>query len=174
MRRAARALATAAAGVLAGLLLVSCKSPIPHLVWPQKDLVSADYNDPSLDRRVLVAARASGFKAEVVRLLVGDLTGDRVFVRLVGVNQLRHVPANQYQAVVILSTTMARTLDPKVTGFLERVRDKSRVILITTSSGGDWLPDKGAYDAISAASRAADAPGIAAEAAAAVRRRLAQ
>ncbi len=155
------------------LLLGSCKSPIPHLVWPQKDLAPAEYNDPSLSRRLLVASRSTDFKAEVVRRLADDLRGDQVYIRQVGVNQLRHAAANQYQAVVIVSTTMARTLDPKVTAFLEKVRDKSRVILVTTSRRGAWLPDKGAYDALSAASRMDDAQRIAAEAAAAVRRRLA-
>ncbi len=173
MNRALRSNAAAAFALLAGLLLSSCKSPIPHLVWPQKDLESADYNDPSLDNRVLVAARASDFKAEVVRLLVGDLARDRVFVRLVGVTQLKHVPPNPYRAVVIISTTMAGTLDPRVTSFVERVRDQSRVILVTTSNDGSWLAGKGPYDALSAASRAEDAARVAAEAAAAVRRRLA-
>ena len=167
MKRAALLLCSAV------LALASCKSPIPHLVWPQKDLEPVEYNDPSLPRRLLVASRSTDFKAEVVRRLVDDLRGDQVYIRLIGVNQLRHAAANQYQAVVVVSTTMARTLDPKVTAFLERVRDKSLVILITTSRHGAWLPDKGAYDALSAASRMDDAPRIAADAAAAVRRRLA-
>ncbi len=170
MKRAARVLA---ASLLAAVVLASCRSPVPHLLWPQKDLEPAEYNDPSLPRRLLVAARRSDFKAEVVRLLVDDLRGDRVYIRVIGVNQLRHAAANQYQAVVIVSTTMAWTLDPKVTRFLERMADKSRVVLITTSSDGEWLPGKDAYDALSAASRIDDAARIAPEAAAAVRRRLA-
>ncbi len=155
------------------LLLGSCRSPIPHLVWPQKDLEPAEYNDPSLARRVLLASRSSDFKAELARRLADDLRGDQVYIRQIGVSQLRHAAANQYQAVVIVSTTMAWTLDPRVASFLERVRDKSRVVLITTSSDGDWLPGRGAYDALSTASRMDDAPRVASEAAAAVRRRLA-
>ncbi len=157
----------------AALALAACKSPVPHLILPQKDLQPAEHNDPTLARRLLVASRSSDFKTELARRLVAELSGDQVYIRLIGINQLRHAAANQYQAVVIVTTTLAGTLDPKVTSFLEKVHDKSRVVLVTTSSDGTWLPDKGAYDSLSAASRLDDAARLAAEAAAAVRRRLA-
>jgi hypothetical protein len=169
MKHVLRAMAAAA---IVGLSLTACRSPVPHMIWPQKDLEPVEHNDPSAPRRLLLASRASGFKAELVERLVAELRADGVYIRQIGVNQLRNAAANQYQAVVIVSTAMARTLDPKVTSFLEKVRDKSRVILLTTSSGGDWLPDEGPYDALAAASRMDDAPRIAAQAAQAVRRRL--
>lgn len=161
-----------AAAFLANLLLAACRSPVPHLVWPQKDLAPAQHYDPSAARRLLVASRASEFKAELVRRVVEQLRGDGVYVRVVGVNQLKRAAANQYHAILIVSTTMAWTLDPKVTRFLEKVRDKSRVILLTTSGGGDWLPKDDGCDALAAASRLEEAPRLAAQVADAVRRRL--
>ncbi len=169
MKKAARALALT---VLLALSLTACRSPVPHMIWPQKDLGPAEHYDPSAPRRLLLASRASDFKSELARRLVAELRGDNVYIRQIGVNQLTHAAANQYHAIVIVSTTMARTLDPKVAGFLEKVRDKSRVILVTTSSGGDWLPEKGPYDALASASRLDDTPRLAAQVAEAVRRHL--
>ena len=168
MKKAALALA---ATVLLGLV-TACRSPVPHMIWPQKDMAPAEHYDPSSPRRLLLASRASDFKAELARRLVEELRGDRVYIRGIGVKQLKNAAANQYQAIVILSTVMARTLDPKVAGFLDKVHDKSRVILLTTSAGGDWLPDKGAYDALTSASRMDEASRLAAQVAQAVRRRL--
>jgi len=158
--------------LLAWLSLAACKSPVPHWLWPQKDVEPAEFNDPSFAHRLLIAARRSEFKSEVVRGLVENLRGDQVYVRLVGIDQLKHAAANQYQAVVIVSTCMAWTLDPKVASFVERVRDKSRVILFTTSGDGGWLPDKGAYDALSSASRMDDAAAAATATTEAVRKRF--
>lgn len=169
MKKAAR---TLAATVLLGLSLTACRSPVPHLIWPQKDLAPAEHGDPSSPRRLLLASRASDFKAELAGRLVEDLRRDGVYIRRIGVKQLKNAAANQYQAIVIVSTAMARTLDPRVAAFLDKVRDKSRVILLTTSAGGDWLPDKGAYDALTSASRTDDASRVAAQVAEAVRRRL--
>lgn len=161
-----------ALALLVTLSLAACRSPVPHLVWPQKDLAPAEHFDPSSQRRLLLVSRASDFKAEVVRLLVEDLRSDRVYIRSIGVNQLKHAAANQYHAIVIVSTAVARTLDPKVAGFVDKVHDKSRVILVTTSSRGTWLPKQDACDALAAASRLEDAPRLAAQVAEAVRRRL--
>ncbi len=158
--------------MLLGLGLAACRSPVPHLVWPQKDIGPAEHYDPSSQRRLLVASRASEFKSELVRRLVEELRDDRVYVRSIGVNQLRHAAANQYHAIVIVSTAMAWTLDPRVSRFVAKVRDKSQVILVTTSGGGEWLPKDDACDAIAAASRLDDAPRLAAQVAEAVRRRL--
>jgi hypothetical protein len=157
---------------VAGIALAGCSSGLPHRVWPQKDLAPAEFNDPTLARRLLIAARSSDFKSEVVQQVVRDLRDDRVYIRLIGVKQLQRAAANQYQAVLVLSTCMAGALDYRVTDFLGRVRDKSRVILLTTSSGGDFTPAPGAYDALSAASRLEGAQTIADRAAEAVRKRL--
>jgi hypothetical protein len=167
-----RALRVPVVLVLIGLVLTGCRSPVPHLIWPQKDLEPAERYDPTAPRRVLLASRASDFKAELVRRIEEELRGDSVYIRRIGIRQLRSAAANQYHAVVIVSTAMAWTLDPRVTDFLQKVRDRSRVILVTTSGGGDWMPEPGDYDALAAASRMDDAARLAAQVARAVRTRL--
>lgn len=144
-----------------GLWLPGCATT--STVWPQDDIGTFEMKDPSLDRRLLVASRTSDFKDEVVRRIQEDLRDRPVYVKFIGVDNLRREKASDYGAVVIISTCMAWELDREVLRFLKQNPEQGNLILLTTSGDGGWLPDGEGrrYDALSTASEMDDTEDIA-------------
>ena len=64
------------------------------------------------------------------------------------------ISAAAYTAVVLINTAMGWTADPAVEKFLDRFGEMDSIIVLTTSDGGDVLPDltNRRVDAISSAS----------------------
>ncbi|MBC8236245.1 hypothetical protein H8E77_42400 [bacterium] len=147
--------------LLFGLLLlsvsimqVSCFS-VPHLLWPQKDIQPTELNEPSLERKVLVASRSSEFKDAVVQKIGEAFKNEPVYVKFIGLEQLEKEDGANYAAVVLINKSMSWDMDRNVKGFLKRHKEQSNMIVLTTSGDGEWLPKmKGRhFDAISSASQ---------------------
>jgi len=153
-----------AAGVVVGMVSGTGCS-LPHRVVGQDDITAREWNDPSLERRVLIASRSSEFKDEVVERVEGALRQEAgVYVKVVGVDNLAGEDASRYRAVVLVNTCMAWKMDPKIEAFLEKQPRTDRIIVLTTSNTGEWKPgdDEMAYDAVTSASEAYD-PGAVAD-----------
>ena len=149
-RRAARSLI----GVLALAGAASAFS-VPHLFWPKHDIQPSTLNDSACEHKVLVAARTSAFKDSVIAGLKARFAGRPVFIRFVGLKQVRYESAAAYDAVVLINTCMSWDPDRQVLWFLRHNRDAhQRIIVLTTSGSGRWEPRKRGrvYDAVSAAS----------------------
>ena len=84
-------------------------------------------------------------------------------MEIVGIEALETVEMERYDAVVIISTCLAWGFDTRVRAFVDRQPRHDKLILVTTSAAGDWLPDGDAqaYDAISAASEIAEVETVA-------------
>jgi hypothetical protein len=138
---------------------------IPRMVWPQKNIALRESADPSMDTQVLVASRSSDFKDAVVERIRQAFENEPVYIKFIGLDDLKHEDGSRYKAIVLINVCIAWGLDPKVEGFLEDREDHSNIIVLTTSGDGDWLPDlKGRnFDAISSASRMADVNAVAGE-----------
>lgn len=128
---------------------------VPHLIWPQGDIQQVELNDPSFEKRALVASRSSEFKDAVVNKIRDSFKGESVYVKFIGIDKLKKEDGTKYSAVVLISTCMGWKLDRTVNGFLNRHEDQGNIIVLTTSGDGDWLPKKKDrhFDAISSASQ---------------------
>ncbi len=140
--------------LLASVMQLSCFS-VPHLIWPQKDIKVAEVNEPTLEKKVLVASRSSEFKDAVVGKIKEAFKGEPVYIKFIGVELLEKEKAADYDAIAMINTCMSWDMDRNVKGFLKRHEDQSNMIVLTTSGGGDWMPKmKGRnFDAVSAASK---------------------
>lgn len=134
------------------LLQFNCT--VPQYFWPQKDITFQEINQPTLDKKILIASRESEFKNKIVQTIKEDLKSQAVYIKVIGIESLKDEDANHYSAVVILNTAMGWKADRKVESFLANFGDLKTIIVLTTSDGGDVLVDTEGrqIDAISSAS----------------------
>ena len=139
--------------LLTSIAQLSCFSA-SHRIWPQKDIQPNDLNEPSLEKKVLIASRSSEFKDAVVAKIGENFKDEPIYMKFIGLDQLKKEDGTDYAAVVMINTCMARSMDRHVKGFLKRHKDQSHMIVLTTSGDGGWLPkmkDRN-FDAVSSAS----------------------
>ena len=111
-------------------------------------------NDPSSERRVLIATQGSAFKNAVVSGVVERLKQRPVFVRVIDVGALSDVKDSEWDAIVVLHTIEYGRAPPAAQAFVDRVADPRRVVVLSTSGAGDFKIE--GIDAISSASRMTD------------------
>lgn len=135
-------------------LSLPCACTLPQYIWPQKDIGFQEINQPSLEKSLLVASRNSEFKSAVVQRIEDAYQGQDVYVRIIGIEDLKYEDANEYSVVVLINTAMGWEIDRKVQHFIDRHGDLDTMIVLTTSGGGDVVPDTEKYriDAVSSAS----------------------
>jgi hypothetical protein len=103
-------------------------------------------------RRVLLATQYSEFKEAVVTRLLESFKDDPVYFKVIDVRDLKQESTEPYQAVFIANTCIAWRLNSHVVDFLEKTREKEKVILLTTVGGKNWQPEVAGVDAITSAS----------------------
>jgi hypothetical protein len=113
-------------------------------------------NDPSSERRVLIATQGSAFKNAVVSGIVERLKQRSIFVRVVDVGALSDVKESEWDAIVVLHTIEYGRAPPAARAFVDRAADPRRVVVLSTSGAGDFKIE--GVDAISSASRMTDVP----------------
>lgn len=125
--------------------------------------VAASYeiNPASAAHRVLIATQGSRFKDAIVSGVVDHLQQQNARVKVIDVSALRSVNEGQWDAVVILHTWEFGQPQADAKAFVERVKDKGKVVALSTSGQGTLKMD--AVDAISSASIMAEVPSRAAE-----------
>jgi len=138
--------------LFSSLLVWSCS--LPQYIWQQKDIGFYEINQPTLEKRIMIASRESEFKSQIVQRVVNAFVNQDVYIKIIGIEELKNEDANQYSAIVIVNTAMGWQIDRKVKYFLAKHEDLSSIIVLTTSDGGDILPvtEQRQIDAISSAS----------------------
>jgi len=114
---------------------------LPQYIWPQKDMESYEINRPDLEKKVLVASRHSEFKNAIVKKIKETFYGEPVYVKIIGIDNLKYEDADDYTAVVLINTSMGWEIDHKAEAFLDKYGTSGQIIVLTTSGGGDILPD---------------------------------
>jgi hypothetical protein len=147
--------------LIVSLFQIYCS--VPHRVLPQKDMPASELNDPTLDKKVLVASRYSEFKEAVIGKLKAAFKDQTVYIKFIGLGELEKEDANAYNAVVMINKCMAWQMDRNVIGFLKRYENQGNMIVLTTSGDGNWLPkmEERNFDAISSASEKANVDEVA-------------
>ena len=143
------------------LLFVGCGAP--RYFWPQGDVASYEVGEPSLKVRVLIASRSTDFKDAVVRKITESFQGESVYLKVIGVDGLREEDAGDYAAVVLINACLAWGMGRHVNAFIDGHEDQSRMIVLTTSGDGEWLPKMRGrnFDAVSSASADGSADEVA-------------
>jgi hypothetical protein len=113
-----------------------------------------EVNDPRSSPKVLIATQGSAFKDAVVAAVVADLQTRPAYVKVIDISMLPGLRAEEWDAIVVLHTWEMGRPPAEVQAFMERAADRLRIVVLTTSGGGDFKMD--GVDAISSASRMAD------------------
>lgn len=139
-------------------LLLVCGCTAPQYFWPQEDIGFQEINQPTLEQKILIASRKSEFKNEIIQRIQGVMSNRDVYIKIIGIESLKYEDANRYSAVVLLNTAMGWKADRKVESFLDKYGNLKRIIVLTTSDGGDVLAETKdrQIDAISTASTKAE------------------
>lgn len=135
------------------LLFSGCTAP--QYFWPQKDIDFQEINQPTLEKKILIASRNSEFKSNVVNKIKDAFLNRAVYIKISGIENLENEDANQYSAVVLLNTAMGWKADRKAESFLVRFGKLNNIIVLTTSDTSDVFADTGGdrqIDAIASAS----------------------
>lgn len=136
-----------------GMVLAGCYAP--QYIFRQRDIQPYEMNMPTQPKKILVASRSTEFKDAVVERIKGSFQGKRVYLKFIGIENLKDENGGDYDAVVILNTCMNWTMDRHVEAFLKRHPYQGNMIILTTSGDGDWLPSmkERTFDAVSSASK---------------------
>jgi hypothetical protein len=118
-------------------------------------------NDPSSERRILIATQGSEFKDAVVTGVVDRLSERPIFIQVIDVAALADVNAADWDAIVVLHTIEYGRAPAASQAFVDRAEDLGKVVALSTSGGGDATIE--GVDAIASASRMTDAPARIAE-----------
>ena len=127
---------------------------VPQYIWPQNDVEFYEINQKTLKKKILIASRKSEYKIKIVEKIQTAFRNRDIYIKTIGIETLKQEDANQYSAVLIINTSMGWEIDRKVESFLNKYGDLNSIIVLTTSAGGDILPDMDGrqVDAISSAS----------------------
>ena len=136
------------------LSLLICYCTFPQYIWPQKDIDFQEINQSTLENKILIASRQSEFKDAIVQRIKDSFSDQAVYIKIIGIEDLEYEDPNRYSATLLINSAMGWKIDRKVEYFLVKHGELNSIIVLTTSNGGDILPDmKGRQiDAISAAS----------------------
>jgi hypothetical protein len=136
-------------------LLCQAGCAVPRHIWKQDDIRAQTVNEPSSRLRVLVASGRSDFKQAVIGRLRERFEPRGVYMKLVGLSGLEGEEPSAYGAVVVMTGCVAWGMDPRADAFLKKYGERPNIVLLATSGGGDWLPDRKGkeYDAVSSASK---------------------
>jgi hypothetical protein len=152
MRRSGKWLLAAAAVVLVLAALA---------VWYRAEFSMRAVRELEVNRsdarvRVLIATQGGDFKESVVSGVVAHLAPRQAYVRVTDVSHLPDIREQDWSAVIILHTWEMGKPPHGVAEFLRRTTDRRKIIALATSGDGRFKID--GIDAISTASRMADAP----------------
>jgi len=118
--------------------------------------------EPQSAKRVLIATEQSAFKDAVAAEVAKTLRQDGHSVTIIGLEKLGAEPAGDYQAIVLINTCRAWRPSRGVRDFLRQLseQDRKRLLVLTTANSGECDVKVNGVDAISSASKRANAPAI--------------
>ena len=117
--------------------------------------------DASLPQHVLIATQDSPFKDALVDGVIGYLRPRAIYVEVIDVSALPSVHENDWTAIIVTHTWELGKPQTDAKLFVDRIRDKKKLIVVTTSGGGrEKIPG---VDVISTASVMDNVPARVAE-----------
>ncbi|ELR71114.1 transcription activator [Fulvivirga imtechensis AK7] len=114
-----------------------------------------EVNTSAQPYHVLVATQGSTYKDTVVQLIIEKLRENPVYIKVVDVSALPDLTEEGWAAMVILHTWEYSKPQPNARAFVDDVRSKEKLIVLSTSGEGTYTLKE--VDGISSASQLSDA-----------------
>lgn len=119
----------------------------------QGEAESFEVGSPELEQKVLIASQGSDFKNALVKSLTEGLKEKSIYIKVVDVSALSEVNEDEWDALVFIHTTEKSRLQSNVKEYVDRAKDLSKVMLITTSGTGKWKTEDYDIEIITSASK---------------------
>ena len=149
-------------GILAIIFLLVCMASAWYLIkfYPRK---ATEFTTGAAHskHRVLIATQGSDFKDAVVNRVVSMLKGPEIFISVVDVSRLPDIDPDKWVGIAVLNTSMADNPNEDVKRFLSRVGASGKILVVTTSGGGDYVIPNLKVDGITTASQPSKTESIA-------------
>ncbi len=126
--------------LLFAILILEMSCNVPRIMWPKEDVQVSEVNSPELKTRLLIASRTSPFKEMVVKRLKEYYADKDVYVKVIGVDQLRKENMRDYTCVLIMSSCIAWGVEPQVQTCIEGNPYYYGFVVFATSGKGTWKP----------------------------------
>jgi hypothetical protein len=115
-------------------------------------------------KHVLIATEASHFKESIATQVAETLAEGKLplLVKRVDLHKLAAEPIQNYQAIILINSCRAWRPSHEVRDFLKSAcaADKKKIVVLTTANSGSCDLGDAGVDAISAASKHANIPGV--------------
>lgn len=110
------------------------------------------FTNPKSEVNILIAGDASEYK-DALRSEIVQHYREKANIRVVNIHTLGEMPADDYQAILIIDTCLAWTrFNPTVLAFLKKPEIQSRVVWFMTANDTEEVYSHNGVDAITAAS----------------------
>jgi len=109
--------------------------------------------NPDAQHKILIASQGSEFKNTLTNEFVELLKDNTNYISIVDCTSLDKETPADWNAIIIIHTTQIHGMPDEAKRFLSRGSDLSKIVLVTTSGGGDEAVTEFEIDAISTASR---------------------
>ncbi len=148
--------------IVLGSIIVLCVVVfgIYLLLNRQRVIMSSEMGSPEMKQKVLIASQGSDFKSALVEDLTTRLKAKSLYIKVIDVTSLKEIKEEDWNAVVLIHTTEQWKMPPDVKAYLDRAKDLSKVIILTTSGSGEWKAKDYNVDIITSASRKEELPGL--------------
>jgi hypothetical protein len=144
-------------GVAGGLLLLAITGWFVYLHQHRMAFAHAfETGEPTAPRRVLIATQGSAFKDALVAGIVEYLKPRAAYVQVMDVSGLPNIRPGDWTAIILIHTWEFGKPQADARAFADRVHDRNRLIIVTTSGNG--REKLGGVDTISGASVVRDVP----------------
>jgi len=114
-------------------------------------VMSKEINTPNAPVHILIATQGSEFKNRVTETLIAQLNHDSIYVMVIDVSRLDSIQEGEWNVIVLMHTWENWEPQPDAEQFVNRVVDKRKLIVLTTSGAGDNQMD--GIDGIASASK---------------------
>ncbi|MBC8193083.1 MAG: hypothetical protein ISR87_00910 [Candidatus Marinimicrobia bacterium] len=112
-----------------------------------------EIGNPVFSEKILIATQGSTYKNEVVQRLAEKLSSREVYIKITDVSNLDSIAPSAWSNIIILNTSIADNMNSHVRQFVDRVGPSDKIMVITTSGGGDFTPPNLEVDGITTASK---------------------
>ena len=100
-----------------------------------------EVNSPDQQIKVLIATQGSDFKNAVVEGVVEYLKQKPAYIKVVDVSALSQIDEEQWGAIVVIHTWENLKPQEDAKAYLDRAKDLTKVVVLTTSGDGDYKID---------------------------------
>lgn len=115
-----------------------------------------EVNQPTLEKKILIATQGSKYKNSIVSMLVNTLRPYPIYMKIIDVSDLNNITEDKWTVIILLHTWENWEPQQDVQQFLESSQNLDKIIVLATSGSGDLMIE--GIDGITSASTLTDIP----------------